>query len=72
MLALTDGVGLSADDAKTVTLDAARWLLAGAVAELDEAPRGRRGRASVAVCHFEQPLRSGYRLHGAVYSRRHI
>lgn len=32
MLALTDGVGLSTDDAKTVTLDAARRLLAGAVA----------------------------------------
>ncbi len=41
MLALTDGVGLSADDAKTVMLDAARWLLAGAIAELDEAPHGR-------------------------------
>ena len=66
MLALTDGVGLSADAAKIVMLDAARWLLAGAVAELDEAPRGRRGRASVSVCHFEQPLRSGYLLHGAV------
>ena len=46
MLALTDGVGLSPDDGKTVTLDAARWLLADAVAELAEAPRGRRGRAS--------------------------
>lgn len=35
MLALTDGVGLDADEAKTVMLDAARWLLAGALAELD-------------------------------------
>lgn len=41
MLALADGVGLSADDAKTVMLDAARWLLAGALAELDEAPHRR-------------------------------
>lgn len=41
MLALADGVGLSADDAKTVMLDAARWLLAGALAELDEAPPER-------------------------------
>ena len=36
MLALTDGVGLDTDQAKTVMLDAARWLLAGALAELDE------------------------------------
>lgn len=35
MLALIDGVGLDADEAKSVMLDAARWLLAGALAELD-------------------------------------
>ena len=40
MLALIDGVGLNTDQAKTVMLDAARWLLAGALAELD-APPGR-------------------------------
>lgn len=37
MLALTDGVGLSAEEAKPVLVDAARWLLAGALAELDDA-----------------------------------
>jgi AcrR family transcriptional regulator len=36
MLALTDGVGLEADDAKKAMLDAGRWLLAGALAELSE------------------------------------
>ena len=43
MLALTDGVGLDGDDAKRAMLDAARWLLTGALAELDLAP-GRRPR----------------------------
>ena len=43
MLALTDGVGLDGDDAKRAMLDAARWLLTGALAELDLAP-GRRQR----------------------------
>jgi AcrR family transcriptional regulator len=41
MLALVDGVGLSTDEAKTVMLDAARWLLAGALAELNGTPRVR-------------------------------
>ena len=41
MLALTDGVGLNAEDAKPVMLDAARWLLAGALAEVGEAARER-------------------------------
>jgi AcrR family transcriptional regulator len=40
MIALTDGVGLSADEAKSVLVDAGRWLLAGALAELEHAPRG--------------------------------
>jgi hypothetical protein len=35
MLALTDGVGLEAEDAKVVLVDAARWMLTGALAELD-------------------------------------
>lgn len=35
MLALTDGVGLDVDEAKGVMVDAARWLLAGALAELE-------------------------------------
>ena len=39
MLALTDGVGLEGDDAKQAMLDAARWLLTGALAELDPADR---------------------------------
>jgi AcrR family transcriptional regulator len=34
MLALVDGVGLDGDDAKAVMLDAARWMLTGALAEL--------------------------------------
>jgi len=34
MLALTDAVGLDVDTAKEVMLDAARWLLAGALAEM--------------------------------------
>jgi AcrR family transcriptional regulator len=37
MIALSDGVGLDPEAAKTVQLDAARWLLAGALAELDPA-----------------------------------
>lgn len=32
LLALTDGVGLEADEAKQTMLDAARWLLTGAIA----------------------------------------
>ncbi len=34
MLALTDGVGLSVDAAKAAMLDAGRWLLQGALAEV--------------------------------------
>ena len=34
MLALTDGVGLDVADAKSALLDAGRWLVAGALAEL--------------------------------------
>jgi hypothetical protein len=34
MLALTDGVGLDTATAKEVMLDAARWLLSGALAEM--------------------------------------
>ena len=45
MLALTDGVGLDVDEAKAVMLDAARWLLTGALRELlppdEEATRAR-------------------------------
>ncbi len=37
MLALTDGVGLEGDDAKQSMLDTARWLLTGALAELNPA-----------------------------------
>ena len=33
----TDGVGLDGDAAKHAMLDAARWLLTGALAELDSA-----------------------------------
>lgn len=39
MLALIDGVGLGPDEAKSVMVDAARWLLAGALAELDVSAR---------------------------------
>lgn len=39
MLALTDGVGLEGDEAKEAMLDAARWLLTGALAELHPADR---------------------------------
>jgi AcrR family transcriptional regulator len=35
MIALTDGVGLTVEEAKGALLDAGRWLLAGALAELD-------------------------------------
>jgi AcrR family transcriptional regulator len=38
MIALTDAVGLDAPTAKEALLDASRWLLAGALAELTEAP----------------------------------
>ena len=41
MLALTDGVGLNTEQAKTALVDAARWLLAGALAELDTPPPER-------------------------------
>jgi AcrR family transcriptional regulator len=34
MLALTDGVGLDVPDAKDTMLDAARWMLLGALAEI--------------------------------------
>ncbi len=44
MLALTDGVGLDGDDAKQAMLDAARWLLTGALAELDPTDRRPRPR----------------------------
>lgn len=37
MLALIDGVGLDPEEAKGVLLDAARWMLAGAIAELRDA-----------------------------------
>lgn len=36
MISLTDAVGLDAPAAKKTLLDAARWLLAGALAELDD------------------------------------
>lgn len=38
MIALTDGVALDVETAKAVQSDAARWLLAGALAELRPAP----------------------------------
>lgn len=41
MLALVDGVGLDVDDAKGVMLDAARWMLAGALLELGGPDDGR-------------------------------
>jgi hypothetical protein len=37
MMSLTDAVGLDVPAAKKTLLDAARWLLAGALAELDGA-----------------------------------
>ncbi|MGO8870496.1 MAG: TetR/AcrR family transcriptional regulator [Acidimicrobiales bacterium] len=39
MLALTDVMGLEGDEAKHAMLDAARWLLSGALAELEPADR---------------------------------
>jgi hypothetical protein len=36
MIALTDAVGLDAAAAKSALLDASRWMLAGALAELAE------------------------------------
>jgi hypothetical protein len=38
MIALTDAVGLDVPAAKRTLLDAGRWLLAGALAELDHTP----------------------------------
>ena len=38
MIALTDAVGLDAPAAKDALLDAGRWLLAGALAELTATP----------------------------------
>jgi AcrR family transcriptional regulator len=38
VLALTDGMGLSDEAAKEAMVDAARWLLTGALAELDSQP----------------------------------
>jgi AcrR family transcriptional regulator len=40
MIALTDAVGLDVPAAKKTLLDAGRWLLAGALAELSDAGRG--------------------------------
>ncbi len=42
MIALTDAVGLDVPAAKRTLLDAARWLLAGALAEMNEAPAPKR------------------------------
>jgi AcrR family transcriptional regulator len=42
MISLIDGVGLDAPAAKDALLDASRWLLAGALAELTEAPAPNR------------------------------
>lgn len=39
MLAVTDGVGLEGDDAKAAMLDAGRWLLAGALRDLESSTR---------------------------------
>jgi AcrR family transcriptional regulator len=49
MLALTDAVGLEPDQAKQAMLDAARWLLAGAIAELDPPGPKPRRRSSTAT-----------------------
>jgi AcrR family transcriptional regulator len=46
MIALLDGVGLSVSEAKKTLLDASRWLLAGALAELDGATRPTRTEPS--------------------------
>ena len=48
MLAVTDGVGLDGDDAKQTLLDAARWMITGALAELDPAEPIDEGRATEA------------------------
>jgi AcrR family transcriptional regulator len=40
VIALTDAVGLNASDAKSTLLDASRWLLAGALAEVRESEGG--------------------------------
>ena len=40
MIALTDAVGLELPAAKRILLDAGRWLLAGALAELKGSTRG--------------------------------
>lgn len=40
MISLTDAVGLDVPTAKATLLDAARWLLAGALAELEGTPPG--------------------------------
>ena len=48
MLALTDGMGLDVPRAKAALLDAGRWLLAGALSELEQEPApdtGARGRS---------------------------
>ena len=44
MLAVTDAVCLEGDEARQAMLDAARWTLAGAIAELD--PTGPRRRSN--------------------------
>ena len=41
VLALTDGVGLDVPAAKKAMLDASRWILAGALAELDPKASGK-------------------------------
>jgi AcrR family transcriptional regulator len=47
MLALTDGVRLGVEEAKHAMLDAGRWILSGALTELEPAhANGRRRRAS--------------------------
>jgi AcrR family transcriptional regulator len=46
MLALTDGVGLDVDAAKGAMLDTARWIVAGALAELPAQGGGRSRRSS--------------------------
>lgn len=46
MIALTDAVGLDAPAAKEALLDASRWLLAGALAELMGAPPTHRSEPS--------------------------
>jgi hypothetical protein len=46
MLGFTDGVGREGDNAKRAILDAARWLLTGALAELDPSGHRRHRRRS--------------------------